>query len=240
MVEWGQLSIDWWDAHVDNVERAGSLVVSMQRDSNELRRFARLTDNHQLLQQSEVAELEPDLGEQFSSALWYRDEAHLNPRLSLQQLLHYVEDNNGQVCFGQKKIPADCQADMVVDCRGFAAQPELSELRGVKGEMLILQTTEVSLSRPVRLLHPRFPLYIVPRQNHQFMVGATMVESEQRHRISARSLVELLNAAYALHPAFAEAEVVETGVDVRPAYPDNLPALKRRDNVLLSAGKLSG
>lgn len=39
--------------------------------------------------------------------------------------------------------------------------------------------------------------------------------------------MELLNAAYALHPAFGEAEIVETGVGVRPAYPDNLPRVKR-------------
>ena len=36
--------------------------------------------------------------------------------------------------------------------------------------------------------------------------------------------MELLNAAYALHPAFAEAEILEMGADVRPAFPDNLPA----------------
>jgi glycine oxidase len=41
-------------------------------------------------------------------------------------------------------------------------------------------------------------------------------------------MLELLGAAYALHPAFAEAEILETGVDVRPAFPDNLPRVVER------------
>lgn len=38
-----------------------------------------------------------------------------------------------------------------------------------------------------------------------------------------RSALELLGAAYALHPAFAEAEIVEAGAGVRPAFADNVP-----------------
>ncbi len=91
----------------------------------------------------------------------------------------------------------------IVDCTGRAAIAPGSQLRGVRGEMLYLKTTEVALSRPVRLLHPRIPLYVVPRSDGRFMVGATMIESEHGGPISARSLMELLNAAYTLHPALA-------------------------------------
>jgi glycine oxidase len=45
-----------------------------------------------------------------------------------------------------------------------------------------------------------------------------------------------LSAAYALHPVFGEAQIVEIGVDVRPAYADNLPALSRRRNILYVNG----
>ncbi len=96
----------------------------------------------------------------------------------------------------------------------------------------VLRSHDISLSRPVRLLHPRIPLYIVPRADGLFMVGATMIESGERRRISARAMLELLGAAYALHPAFAEAEVVEIGTDARPAFPDNLPRLTRRGQVI--------
>jgi len=97
----------------------------------------------------------------------------------------------------------------------------------VKGEMLLLHLPELTLNRPVRLLHPRFPLYVVPRGQGVFMVGATMIESDQGTRITARSMLELLSAAYSLHPAFGEAQVIEIGTGVRAAFPDNLPRLRQ-------------
>jgi glycine oxidase len=103
----------------------------------------------------------------------------------------------------------------------------LPDLRGVKGEMVVLRCPEVCLSRPVRLLHPRAPLYIVPRGDGVYMLGATVIETAERGRVTARSLLEMLSAAYALHPAFGEAEVLEIGVDARPAFPDNLPRIRR-------------
>jgi glycine oxidase len=107
------------------------------------------------------------------------------------------------------------------------ARDALPDLRGVKGEMLVVRLPEVSLSRPVRVLHPRVPVYIVPRGDGHYMIGATVIESDQPTRITARSMLELLGAAYALHPAFGEAEIVEIGTGVRPAFPDNLPRVCR-------------
>ena len=40
-----------------------------------------------------------------------------------------------------------------------------------------------------------------------------------------RSALELLGAAYAVHPAFAEARIIEFGSGLRPAFPDNLPRI---------------
>ena len=68
------------------------------------------------------------------------------------------------------------------------------------------------------------------------MVGATMIESSDQARISARSMVELLNAAYAIHPSFGEAEIIETGSGLRPAFPDNSPRLRVRGRTLYVNG----
>jgi len=100
----------------------------------------------------------------------------------------------------------------------------------------VVRCRDVALARPVRMLHPRIPLYIVPRGDGLFMIGATMIESEQRGPVSVRSAVELLNAAYALHPAFGEAEIIELGADLRPAFPDNLPQVRREGRVLHANG----
>src|SRR5216684_769168 len=100
----------------------------------------------------------------------------------------------------------------------------LPELHGVKGEMIVVETDEVELSRPVRLIHPRWPLYVIPRGGNRFMLGATSIEAED-NGVSVRSALELLGAAYAVHPAFAEARIVEFGSGLRPAFPDNLPRI---------------
>jgi glycine oxidase len=91
-----------------------------------------------------------------------------------------------------------------------------------------VRTLEVALTRTVRLLHPRIPLYVVPRGGGEFMIGATMIESADRGAVTVRSALELLGAAYALHPAFGEAEILEMNADVRPAYPDNEPRIEER------------
>jgi glycine oxidase len=123
-----------------------------------------------------------------------------------------------------------------IDCRGLSAADALQDLRGVKGEMLVIRSAEIQLLRPVRLLHPRIPMYLVPRGNGIFMLGATQIESGNRHSATVRSVLELLSAAYALHPAFGEAEILEIGVDARPAFPDNLPRIRRRGDRLYVNG----
>ena len=169
----------------------------------------------------------------FGKALFFKEEGHLDPRAALDALAARLSELGVPVRYGvagAMTAPAcwgaPTTARLMVDCTGLAARAVLTDLRGVKGEMLLLRLHDISLSRPVRVLHPRIPLYIVPRSDGLFMVGATMIESDQATRISARSMLELLSAAYALHPAFGEAEIVEIGTGVRPAFPDNLPRIR--------------
>ncbi|MGY3436404.1 MULTISPECIES: FAD-dependent oxidoreductase [unclassified Marinovum] len=216
----GQEAFDWWAARTQ-VQRCGTLVVAGRRDLPDLRRFARRTSGFREVS-GEIAQLEPDLTG-FASGLFFEDEAHLNPRQALADL--YAGLVAKGVVFHRQTAPDDLEN--AIDCRGLQARDVLHDLRGVKGEMLILRCPDVTLSRPVRLLHPRIPLYVVPRGSGVYMLGATMIESEDSRRITARSMLELLSAAYALNPGFGEAEVLEIGVDLRPAFPDNLPRIRR-------------
>lgn len=227
----GLAASDWWDRHTGAVIRKGTLVLTQSRDRGELARFARRSRGHRTVDAAGIAALEPDLAGRFASALFYEGEAHLAPRKALIELRQRLEARG--VAF---HVAPEGAAQMVIDARGLAARDQLPDLRGVRGEMLVLRCPDVSLSRPVRLLHPRIPLYIVPRGDGIFMLGATMIESDRRGIVTARSLLELLSAAYALHPAFAEAEVLETGADARPAFPDNLPRLRRRGTTLYANG----
>ncbi|KPF72631.1 thiamine biosynthesis protein thio [Bosea sp. AAP35] len=232
VVRLGQEAAAWWERHVEGVVRKGTLVVAPSRDRTELRRFASRTSHCVEIDGEAIAALEPDLAGRFAKGLFFESEGHLDPRRALTGLAAKVQALGGTIHFDSEVEAADLDGDVVLDCRGLGAREALPDLRGVKGEMLLLRTRDVTLSRPIRLLHPRIPLYIVPRADGLFMVGATMIESGDRSAISARSMLELLGGAYALHPSFGEAQVVEIGVDARPAYPDNLPRLTRRGRVL--------
>ena len=228
VVQAGQGARDWWAARVPGVLRHGTLVVAPARDQAELGRFARATTGHDWV---DPGALEPDLEARFARGLLFAEEAHLDPRAACRALCLRLRDLGAELQFGTDARPRG----QIVDCRGLAARDLLPELRAVRGEMLILETREVSLARTVRLLHPRFPCYIVPRGAGRFMVGATMIESDRDDPITARSAMELLSAAYALHPAFGEAAIVETGAGLRPALPDNIPAvLWRGDRVFVN------
>ncbi|MDF3215418.1 glycine oxidase ThiO [Mesorhizobium sp. M7A.F.Ca.CA.001.09.2.1] len=234
VLDLGRDAADWWDdALPGQVTRAGTLVLAAPRDTGELDRFATRTSGHRRVDDDEIAVLEPDLAGRFRRGLLFPDEAHLDPRQAIAALHEKLATMGVKFHFGCDARPISGFARRI-DCMGMAAADD--RLRGVRGEMLILRTPDVSLSRPVRLLHPRFPLYAVPRTDHRFMIGATMIESQSAGPVTARSMMELLGAAHALHPAFGEAEIVETGVGVRPAFPDNLPRVETDGEIIAING----
>jgi glycine oxidase len=225
----GRGAADLW-ADVTRVTRNGTLVLAPERDRRELDRFAARTDGQTACDAAAIAALEPDLAGHHRRGLFFAAEAHLDPRLALADLARTLSDAGVVVEAGEAE-PATLSGP-VIDCRGLAAADDLPGLRGVRGEMIVLHSDEITLSRPVRLLHPRHPLYVVPRAGGLFMLGATQIESAARGRVTARSALELLSAAYALDPRFAEAEIVEMGADLRPAFADHLPRVLRRGHIL--------
>jgi glycine oxidase len=211
------------------VKSNGTLVLAAPRDHTELNRFARATQNYKRIAEPDLATLEPHLAGRFSAALMFESEAHLATDHVLQFMLNAVKGAGVTVLFSTpwhehdgKNSPAD---DVVIDCRGIVAKANLPNLRGVRGERVLIKTSEVHLNRPVRLLHPRHPLYVVPWGDGRFVLGATVIESEDAGGVSVRSALELLGAAYALHPAFSEAEIMDLGAGLRPAFADNIPRI---------------
>ncbi len=232
--DWGQESLAFWKAEFAGTQNYGSLVVAPSRDASELKRFAKRTSEFEWLDNAQISLKEPDLDGRFETALYFAKEAHLNPRKALEALTQrLVEEFSVKLHYGvETDATHDTNFDWVIDCTGFEAHSTLKDLRGVKGEMLVLKSHDIKLKTPIRLLHPRFPVYIVPRENEAgedglFMVGATMIESQAKGHVTARSMMELLNAAYAVHPAFGEAEIVEMGCDLRPSFVDNLPRIRK-------------
>jgi glycine oxidase len=219
----GIRSLDLWRDEFPDTPFNGSLVVSHPRDRSDYERFAKLTTGHRRLGAEAVTELEPSLDGRFRDALFFPDEGHVEPRAVLPELHARIAAAGGAIHFGSEQRPNETDG-VVIDCRGLFARDTQPNLRGVKGEMVIVETDEIALSRPVRLIHPRWPLYIIPRAGNQFMIGATSIERED-DGVSVRSALELLSAAYAVHPAFGEARIIEIGSGLRPAFPDNLPRI---------------
>ena len=162
-----------------------------------------------------MSELEPSLEGRFRDGLFYRRRrpCRAAARAAGTACAHRGRRRHDQI--QQRRRTPDDLDGIVIDCRGLAARDTQPELRGVKGEMIIVETDEVELSRPVRLIHPRWPLYVIPRGDNRFMLGATSIEAEDTG-VSVRSALELLGAAYAVHPAFAEARIVEFGSGLAP------------------------
>jgi glycine oxidase len=114
---------------------------------------------------------------------------------------------------------------LVFDVRGVGARPDL-DVRGVRGETVWLHAPGHGLTRPVRLLHPRHRVYLVPRPGDIVFVGASEIETEDRSPVSLRSAVELMSAAHSVMPALAEARIARLDVNLRPALPDNEPRIE--------------
>jgi glycine oxidase len=215
--------IKFWEALPDcGFMRSGSLIIAHPEDAYILERFAQKLPKQN---KANIAALEPGL-KKFEHGLFLPGEAHINPALALNALIGPKERMVAQPLYIDR---AKDQFDYVIDCRGIEADDK--NLRGVKGETVIVRNKEFRLNRPVRLMHPRYPLYIVPRPDNEFMIGATIIESNDE-TVTLKSAMELLSAAYSLHPSFAEAEIIEIRAGVRPAYADNLPRITIEGNII--------
>lgn len=251
----GQRSMELWPGIIESLDAqpyfhsAGSVVVAHQQDTADLEHFNR-TLRHKLpnhseieyLDQAQLRALEPELASQFTKATSLKDESWVYTKEIMATLAHRLMSGGAQwhAQTSATKVTAkqidtkdgSHTFDYVIDSRGLGAKSDIDKLRGVRGEVIHVHAPDVNLTRMVRLMHPRYRLYLVPRDNHHYILGATQIESEDLSGISVRSALELLSALYAIHPGFAEARVIETKTNCRPALLDNLPAIKHRDGLI--------
>ena len=258
----GEHSLDLWPPFLATLaapvffQRQGSLVLSHGQDHAYLLDFQRRlkrqdTLNVKAIKAIRIGELEPCLRSQstrFNYGLHLPNEGQLDNRELLTSLAKtirqrgitwlsntHAEANRNCVMFNDQQQTFD----WVIDCRGLGAQnsvPQKTPLRGVRGEVIRVSAPEVTLSRPVRLMHPRYPLYIAPKANHHFVIGATQIESEDQRKPTVRSALELLSSCFSVHKGFAEAEILEIKAGLRPALSNNEPKIWVKDQALIVNG----
>ena len=224
-------------------QQQGTLVVWHRQDAAEAARFKQqlaATNQRQpqlptlqTLDAQALAHLEPGLAGRFSQGLYLPGEGQLDNHQLLDALLLALQHRQVSLHWDSPRSPDDFapgtagQPDWVLDCRGLGAQPQWPGLRGVRGEVAMLHAPHVRLSRPTRLIHPRYPIYIAPKEHGIFKIGATEIESDDTSPVSVRSALELLSAAYTVDPGFGEARIVELVAQCRPTLPNNLPEVRR-------------
>jgi len=233
--------------------RRGSLMVAHGSDVGAARRvLARLDDNQQgatrgptlaprlpeALSPAQLQQIEPCLhGTSGPLHAWMlQGEGHIDTVRTLQclyedapgvqwhwaQAVKHVRPHTLDVACDPN--PPSAHYDWVFDLRGVGARPDVP-VRGVRGEVVWLRAPGIGLQRPVRLLHPRHRVYVVPRPSDVVLVGASEIESEDRSPMSLRSAVELMAAAHSVIPALAEARILRMDVNLRPALPDHRPEI---------------
>ena len=254
--ELGQRSLQLWPQYLLQLaspvyfKTDGTLVVAHTQDGASLEHFSRLLHHKlpdvcraqvQTLDAATLAQYEPLLAGRFNGGLFLAGEG----QLANDQLMHAlateldrlgVRWHEGQAVErvqAQSVVCADQQhsVDLAVDARGTGSKCALPNLRGVRGEVLRVECKSVTLQRPVRLMHPRYQLYVAPRPNGQFVVGATELESEDTGPVTVRSMLELGSALHSLHPAFGEARILSMRAALRPALDDHRPRIEQRAGV---------
>jgi len=228
------------------MQRKGTIVVSHPQDESSKNEFIRclwakfeqLKINPKVLltlTSEDLAFLEPSLAGRFQSGIFLSQEGQIDNRQLMQAMLNHLLRSPYSKSTSEKVFtigPGNVQTssgkkffDYVIDCRGLNAKNSFKSLRGVRGELIEVIAPAVNLNRPIRLMHPRFPLYITPRENKRFLIGATSIECEDFRSITVQSTLELLSAAYSVDPGFADATILEYRVNCRPALPDNKPRI---------------
>ena len=249
VVQMGVHSLKRWPeliAQLDepvNFQQEGTLVLWHRQDAAEAERFSRQMDATcralptlpaaQRLDADGIARLEPSLGSRFAQGLFLPGEGQLDNHQLLAVMRHQLQGLAVKLNWDSPRSIDDFspgqagQPDWVFDCRGLGAKDQWPALRGVRGEIITLQAPEVKLSRPTRLIHPRYPIYIAPKGDDIFVVGATEIESDDLSPMSVRSTLELLSAAYTVDTGFAEARVLDLVAQCRPTLPNNLPSIRK-------------
>ena len=234
-------------------QQNGSLILWHRQDANDAERFIKHLQKNQrnnpaltepeMLDSVRLQEIEPSVADRFSQGLYLPNEGQLDNRQLLHALATELSTLPVNLHWHQSPEPQALeqsgQYDWVIDCRGLGAKTDWPEsmgntLRGVRGEVIRLYAPEVNLLRPTRLIHPRYPIYIAPKENHVYVVGATEIESDDYSEMSVRSAMELLSAVYTVHSGFAEARILEMATQCRPTLKNNLPEVRIESGTGLS------
>ena len=223
----------------------GSLIISHKEEVADLESIcSRINSysksNFSLISNSKLRKLEPAIDSTDLNGVFFKEEGQIDSEQIIDSLSRYLTENNSIINYGceVKQIKNNTLTlkdnekksfDHIIECTGLGSQRSKSDIRGVRGEIIKVFAPGVKISRPIRLNHFRYPIYIAPREKDTYLIGATEIESEDFSPVSVRSAIELLNSSIFICKRFSEARIISLSSNCRPAYSDNLPHLKGKN-----------
>jgi glycine oxidase len=231
--------------------RCGTLLAARDADEAEwlareleLRQTLGLTVNR--LRGSEARQLERALSPTLRLALEIPDDHAIDPRRLTAALVRALAHDGGELRVNAPVASVSVAGDRVTGVRladgtaitadniVVAAGPWSSALDGVpagasipvhpiKGQILRLHDPAGPglLTRVLRMTGG----YLVPRGDGRYVLGATMEERGFDTTVTAGAVFELLRDASELLPSVTELVIDELSAGLRPATPDNAPAI---------------
>jgi glycine oxidase len=221
----------------------GTLVVARDRDEAEaLDRLAEFRRGLGLaverLRPSQARRLEPALAPTVRLALQIESDHSVDPRKLVAALRRRVRVVHAQAL--RLRVDGSRVAGVVTD-DGVVRAETVVVAGGVDVARLELPEAARVPVRPVkgqvlRLRDPRGPglvertirgeqAYFVPRGDGRYVLGATMEERGWDRSTTAGGVYELLRDLSEVVPGVFELEIEELIAGLRPATPDNLPAI---------------
>jgi glycine oxidase len=231
--------------------RCGTLLGARDRDDAEwLERERELRETLglpvQRLRASQARELEPALAPTLRLGLEIPDDHAIDPRKLTAALAQALREAGGELRTGtavnaltiaHERVSgitlsdgSDVPAENVVVAAGAWSSsldgiPEGARIpiHPIKGQILRLHDPAGAglLTRVLRMTGG----YVVPRGDGRYVIGATMEERGFDRTVTAGAAFELLRNAFELLPSVTELVIDELSAGLRPATPDNAPAI---------------
>ncbi len=233
----------------------GTLCVALGRDDREeleRRAHALAAAGHRVerLAASAMTALEPRLSGRVVDAVRVPDEGQVDPRLLVRSLAGAIGRLGGIVAEGTDVASIECRrgGGFVLRTRGAGPGEERYTARQVvlAAGAWSFRSIELPIADPglrpvkgqlVRLRGPRLVshvvrtprAYLVPREDGELLVGATVEEAGFDGRTTAGAVLDLLRCAWEVVPAIEDLELVETSVGFRAALDDHRPRIGSTD-----------
>lgn len=197
--------------------------------------------------------LEPALAPQLAGGVRLPDDHQVDPRLLTAALLTVLDRaripvrqnvirlvTEGDRTMGIELADGTVdRADQVLLCTGadvIQGAPE-SGIRPVYGDILRLRIPAHRprlIERTIRGLVRGRTVYVVPRQDRELVVGATVREDDFPGP-STEGVLQLLTDARRLLPGIVDTQLSEVTARARPGSADDLPVIRRYDDGLSAA-----